>query len=94
MVELGNKHECLNCGTKFYDLGKSQLICPSCEGDQAELAKELGDSPKAKSKTRAKKAKSKAKAKTTKKAKKAKPKAKTTAKKKKADGDEEVKDES
>jgi hypothetical protein len=88
MVELGNKHECLNCGTKFYDLGKSQLICPSCEGDQAELAKELGDKPKAKTKTRAKKkAKPKAKAKATKKA-------KTTAKKKKADGDEEVKDES
>lgn len=85
MVELGNKHECLSCGTKFYDLGKTQLICPSCEGDQAELAKELGDSPKAKSKTRAKKAKPKAK-----KAKKA----KKTAKKKKADGDKEVEDES
>jgi hypothetical protein len=88
MVELGNKHECLNCGTKFYDLGKSQLICPSCEGDQAELAKELGDSPKAKkskvkSKTRAKKSKPKAKA----------PK-KAAKKKKKADGDEEVEDES
>jgi len=92
MVELGNKHECLDCGTKFYDLGKTQLICPSCEGDQAELAKELGKSPKAKSKTRAKKAKPKAK--------KAKPKAKTankskaTAKNKKADGDKEDKDES
>ena len=48
-------------------VGKSQLICPSCEGDQAELAKELGDSPKAKSskvkgKSRAKKSKPKTKA--------------------------------
>ena len=85
MVELGNKHECLDCGTKFYDLGKTQLICPSCEGDQAELAKELGKSPKAKSKTRAKKAKPKAKTAN---------KSKATAKKKKADGDKEDKDES
>jgi len=85
MVELGNKHECLSCGTKFYDLGKSQLICPSCEGDQAELAKELGDKPKTKAtkkKSAAKKSKPKAKA----------PKKKSA--KAKPDGDQEVKDES
>lgn len=40
MADLGNKHECLNCGTKFYDLGRSELICPSCGADQEELAKE------------------------------------------------------
>jgi uncharacterized protein (TIGR02300 family) len=40
MVELGNKHECLGCGTKFYDLGKNQTVCPKCGADQDELAKE------------------------------------------------------
>lgn len=39
MADLGNKHECSSCGTKFYDLGRSQLVCPSCGGDQEELAK-------------------------------------------------------
>ena len=38
MSELGNKHECLGCGTKFYDLGRSELICPSCGENQKDLA--------------------------------------------------------
>jgi uncharacterized protein (TIGR02300 family) len=38
MAELGNKHECLNCGTKFYDLGRARIVCPSCGSDQDELA--------------------------------------------------------
>lgn len=38
MSELGNKHECLSCGTKFYDLGRSELICPKCGENQKELA--------------------------------------------------------
>ena len=69
MADLGNKHECLGCGTKFYDLGKSKLICPKCEGDQAELAKESagGSAVKGKKPTAKKKA-TKAKAKKTKKA--------------------------
>lgn len=33
-LKLGVKHECFNCGTKFYDLGKSALICPKCGADQ------------------------------------------------------------
>lgn len=85
MVELGNKHECLNCGTKFYDLGKSDLICPSCEMDQAEIAEQGEGSAKAKSpskkksKTAAKKKKKKTKTATKKKAK--------AAKKKEAESD-------
>jgi uncharacterized protein (TIGR02300 family) len=59
MTELGNKHECLSCSTKFYDLGKSELVCPKCGADQNELA-EAGEEPKAKVK-RAKKTKKKAK---------------------------------
>jgi uncharacterized protein (TIGR02300 family) len=28
--ELGHKHHCQNCGTRFFDLNKSQVICPKC----------------------------------------------------------------
>ena len=65
MADLGNKHECLNCGTKFYDLGRNQLVCPSCGGDQEELAKapdsNKGQGAKKSSAKKAKKAKSSAK---------------------------------
>lgn len=63
MTELGNKHECLSCSTKFYDLGKSELICPKCGADQKELA-EAGEGSTTKEK---RKAKPKKKAKTSKK---------------------------
>ncbi len=38
-VELGTKHECPSCGTKYYDLGKADAPCPKCgsqEGKEAE----------------------------------------------------------
>jgi uncharacterized protein (TIGR02300 family) len=38
MSELGNKHECLGCSTKFYDLGRNELICPKCGENQKDLA--------------------------------------------------------
>jgi uncharacterized protein (TIGR02300 family) len=28
--ELGNKHQCQQCGTKFFDLNKNPVICPKC----------------------------------------------------------------
>jgi uncharacterized protein (TIGR02300 family) len=28
--ELGTKRLCGNCGTKFYDLSKSPIVCPKC----------------------------------------------------------------
>jgi uncharacterized protein (TIGR02300 family) len=28
--ELGNKHQCQQCGTKFFDLNKSPIVCPKC----------------------------------------------------------------
>jgi uncharacterized protein (TIGR02300 family) len=28
--ELGNKHHCQQCGTKFFDLNKNPVICPKC----------------------------------------------------------------
>lgn len=28
--EWGTKRNCLGCGTKFYDLGRNPITCPSC----------------------------------------------------------------
>ena len=28
--ELGSKHKCQNCGTKFFDLNKDPVVCPKC----------------------------------------------------------------
>lgn len=34
--DLGAKHTCFKCGTKFYDLKKPAPICPKCGADQRE----------------------------------------------------------
>lgn len=48
--KLGTKYECYSCGSKFYDLGKAQAICPSCGADQqnpdALAEQELPRNPK------------------------------------------------
>ncbi|MBV8564703.1 MAG: TIGR02300 family protein, partial [Methylobacteriaceae bacterium] len=28
--ELGGKHKCQNCGTKFFDLNREPIACPKC----------------------------------------------------------------
>jgi uncharacterized protein (TIGR02300 family) len=28
--ELGNKHQCQHCGTKFFDLNRAPITCPKC----------------------------------------------------------------
>jgi uncharacterized protein (TIGR02300 family) len=28
--ELGDKHQCQNCGAKFFDLNKDPITCPKC----------------------------------------------------------------
>ena len=33
---LGGKWECYSCGSKFYDLGKPDPICPKCSSDQRD----------------------------------------------------------
>lgn len=43
-VKLGTKHECHACGTKFYDLGKPEIVCPSCGANQEEEAAESAES--------------------------------------------------
>jgi uncharacterized protein (TIGR02300 family) len=37
-IKLGTKYECYNCGTKFYDLGKPEALCPKCGADQRDAA--------------------------------------------------------
>jgi predicted nucleic acid-binding Zn-ribbon protein len=34
--DLGTKHLCFKCGTKFYDLKKAEPICPKCGADQRQ----------------------------------------------------------
>jgi uncharacterized protein (TIGR02300 family) len=34
--DLGSKHACFKCGTKFYDMKKPVAICPKCGADQRE----------------------------------------------------------
>jgi hypothetical protein len=36
MAELGTKHECYNCGAKFYDMGRPAPICPKCAANQKD----------------------------------------------------------
>ncbi len=46
MPELGTKYECTSCSTKFYDLGKSEPICPKCGLNQLAEDDEGGDDDK------------------------------------------------
>ena len=34
--DLGTKHTCYKCGTKFYDLRKPEPLCPKCGADQRQ----------------------------------------------------------
>ncbi|MEM7354767.1 MAG: FYDLN acid domain-containing protein [Acidobacteriota bacterium] len=42
-LKLGTKHECESCGTKFYDFGKAEQVCPQCGKDPKEAAEEGKD---------------------------------------------------
>jgi uncharacterized protein (TIGR02300 family) len=44
-LKLGTKHECYSCGTKFYDLGKSEPVCPKCGANQKDVSS--SDTPSA-----------------------------------------------
>jgi uncharacterized protein (TIGR02300 family) len=54
MPELGNKFECANCGTRFYDLGKPEPICPKCGTNLKEAASQEANSEKQPSRRRTK----------------------------------------
>lgn len=38
MVQLGEKHECDDCGIKVYDLGRPEALCPRCGRDLKSTA--------------------------------------------------------
>jgi hypothetical protein len=42
---LGGRWECFRCGSKFYDLGKPEPICPKCGADQREKPREKASPP-------------------------------------------------
>jgi uncharacterized protein (TIGR02300 family) len=33
--EWGSKRICLNCGTRFYDMQRSPIVCPKCGSENA-----------------------------------------------------------
>lgn len=35
-IKLGTKYDCFSCGTKFYDLGKPEPVCPKCGANQKD----------------------------------------------------------
>lgn len=37
-IKLGNKYDCYSCGTKFYDLGKAEPVCPKCGANQKDAS--------------------------------------------------------
>ena len=41
-MKLGNKFDCYSCGTKFYDLGKPEPICPKCGANQKDASQAEG----------------------------------------------------
>lgn len=34
--DLGTKHTCFKCSTRFYDLRKPEPLCPKCGADQRQ----------------------------------------------------------
>jgi len=38
--DLGKKYTCASCGTKYYDLNRSDFACPSCDASPTEAAEE------------------------------------------------------
>ncbi len=47
-IKLGTKNVCYGCGTKFYDFGKPDPVCPKCGANQNERPKNRGAEPRAK----------------------------------------------
>jgi uncharacterized protein (TIGR02300 family) len=45
MPDLGKKYACYNCGTKFYNLGKPEAICPKCGANQKNAKSDEAPAP-------------------------------------------------
>lgn len=53
--EWGSKHRCHKCGTRFYDLERDPIVCPSCEAEhvpdvilKSRVPQPVEDAPKPK----------------------------------------------
>lgn len=53
-AEWGTKHQCQSCGTKFYDMRRSPIVCPSCGTEFDPEAHLRGKRGKGSGSTRAK----------------------------------------
>jgi len=38
-LERGEKHACLSCEAKFYDLGRMPVLCPKCGAEFVEVVR-------------------------------------------------------
>ena len=45
MPDLGKKFTCYSCGTKFYNLGKPEAVCPKCGADQKNAKSDEAPAP-------------------------------------------------
>ena len=46
-ASLGNKHNCFSCQCKFYDMGKTDVICPRCGANKKAAPKVKTPTPRA-----------------------------------------------
>jgi len=44
--DLGNKHVCFKCSTKFYDMKKPDPVCPKCGANQRDSPAPKAESTK------------------------------------------------
>lgn len=45
MPELGDKHTCADCETKYYDLGRTDATCPKCGSANRVVEDEVAAAP-------------------------------------------------
>lgn len=45
MPELGDKHTCADCETKYYDLGRADATCPKCGSANRVMDDEIATVP-------------------------------------------------
>lgn len=45
MPELGDKHTCADCETKYYDLGRADATCPKCGSANRVIDDEIATVP-------------------------------------------------
>lgn len=44
--EWGTRYSCYSCNCKFYDLNRSDPLCPKCGANQREMVRETKSAPR------------------------------------------------